>query len=211
MLFLDEVENLRQLFPDVPTSEVRDALEAVNGNVDEAAGVILQQSTTGGSHFASLELRCRELLLQGLAPSTRRSYATGQKKFINFCTQLGKVGANGSVCPADEWTLCLFATFLSNFIQSSSIKVYLSAVCALHIEQGFPDPLLNCLRLERVVKGIKCIQGVKMIDRLPITDDIMSTIYSHLKMALADHSMFWAACCLAYLAFYVLRNLQFPA
>ncbi|KAK3697037.1 hypothetical protein QZH41_012486, partial [Actinostola sp. cb2023] len=48
------------------------------------------KSSVGGSHFASLELRCRELLLQGLAPSTRRSYATGQKRFINFCTQLGK-------------------------------------------------------------------------------------------------------------------------
>ncbi|KAK3735065.1 hypothetical protein QZH41_010783 [Actinostola sp. cb2023] len=126
------------------------------------------------------ELRCRELLLQGLAPSTRRSYATGQKRFINFCTQLGK---------------------------SSSIKVYLSAVRALHIEQGFSDPLLNCLRLERVVKGIKRVQGVKTIDRLPITDVIMLTIHSHLNMALADHSMFWAACCLAYFGF--LRSAEF--
>ena len=98
--------------------------------------------------------------------------------------------------------------FLSNFIQSSSIKVYLSAVCALHIEQGFPDPLLNCLRLERVVKGIKHIQGVNTINRLPITDDIMLlTIYSHLNMALVDHSMFWAACCFAYFGF--LRSAEF--
>ena len=101
--------------------------------------------------------------------------------------------------------------FLSNFIQSSSIKVYLSAVCALHIEQGFPDPLLNCLRLERVVKGIKHIQGVKTIDHLPITDGIMLTIYSHLNMALADHSMFWAACCLAYFRFLCTAEFTIPS
>ena len=161
----------------------------------------------GGPHVASLELRCRELLLNGLAPSTRRAYASGQKKFINFCSQLGRVHPNGSVCPADEWTLCLFATFLSDFIQPSSIKVYLAAVRALHIEQGFPDPVLNCLRLERVVKGIKRIKGTKSVERLPITDDIMMTIYSYLDVPLADHAMFWAACCLAYFGF--LRSAEF--
>ena len=53
----------------------------------------------------------------------------------------------------------MFATLLANIIQYSSIKVYLSAVRALHIDQGFPDPLQNCLRLQRVVRSIKCLQG----------------------------------------------------
>lgn len=165
------------------------------------------RSASGRAHSRSLESRCRELLLQGLAPSTRRSYATGQKRFIEFCTQAGKIYSNGSPCPADEWTLCLFVTFLANSIYHSSIKVYLSAVRALHVEMGFPDPLQNCLRLERVLRGIKRSQGSRKSERLPVTNDIMRIIFNHLNMSLADHVMFWAACCLAYFGF--LRSSEF--
>ena len=44
--------------------------------------------------------------------------------------------------------VCLFVSFLADSIQHSSIKVYLSAVRSLHNEQGFTDPLLNCLWLQ---------------------------------------------------------------
>lgn len=78
---------------------------------------------------------------------------------------------------------------------------------ALHIEQGFPDPLVNCLRLERVVRGIKRVKGIRSTERLPVTDDIMLTIYRHLNSGLADHNMLWSACCLAYFGF--LRSAEF--
>lgn len=138
---------------------------------------------------------------QGLAPSTRRSYASAQAQFISFCTQLGQLHPSGSPCPADEWTLCLFATFLAARIQHSSIKVYLSGIRALHIEQGFPDPLANCLRLQRVVRGIKRSQGSSSSSCLPITDDLMLVIRQSLDLRLPDHLMFWAACSLGYFGF----------
>lgn len=78
---------------------------------------------------------------------------------------------------------------------------------ALHVEQGYPDPLLNCLRLERVVNGIKRVQGAKLTDRLPVTDEIMWKIYEHLNLNRVDHVMFWAACCVAYFGF--LRAAEF--
>jgi len=87
-------------------------------------------------------------LAQGLASSTRSAYLSGQKKFYDFCSQLGKIHQSGSPCPTDEWTLCLFAMFLSHSVQYSTIKVYLSAIRSLHIEQGFADPLVDCLRLQ---------------------------------------------------------------
>lgn len=113
----------------------------------------------GSFDISTLEARCHTLLVHGLASSTRNSYASGQKKFYDFCTQLGKIHPSGSPCPADEWTLCLFATFLANTVQYSTIKVYLSAVRSLHVDQGFSDPLVNCLRLQRVLRGIKRTQG----------------------------------------------------
>ena len=116
-------------------------------------------ASSGQLDTSLLEERCRQFLVQGLAPSTRKSYASGQRKIYDFCLQAGKLHPNGSPCPVDEWTLCLFVSFLGDSIQHLSIKVYLSAVRSLHIEQGFPDPLINCLRLQRVMRGIKRSQG----------------------------------------------------
>ena len=142
-----------------------------------------------------------------MAPSTRRTYASAQSKFISFCWQLGQLHPSGSPCPTDEWTLCLFVTFLARTLQHSSIKVYLSGIRALHIDQGFPDPLTDCLRLQRVVRGIKRCQGTSSSSRLPITDDLMLVIWRSLDVGRADHLMFWAACSLGY--FGLLRASKF--
>ena len=79
--------------------------------------------------------------------------------------------------------------------------MYLSGVRALHIEQGFADPLHNCLRLQRVIRGIKRTQGSPSSSRLPITDDLMLVILKSLNLQLPDHCMFWAACTLGYFGF----------
>ena len=161
----------------------------------------------GQLNTSSLEQRCLHFLAQGLAPSTRKAYASGQRKFVEFCRQAGKLHSNGSPCPADEWTLCLFVSFLADSIQHSSIKVYLSAVRSLHIEQGFPDPLLNCLRLQRVLRGVKRSQGSPVAQRLPITDSLLLVIHRALDFKLFDHCAFWAACMLGYFGF--LRAAEF--
>ena len=126
---------------------------------------------------------------------------------MDFCPQSGRIHVSGSPCPADEWTLCLFASYLAESIHHSSIKVYLSAVRALHIEQGFSDPLVACPRLQRVVRGIKRSQGSSHRERLPVTDGIMLSIHKSLRMSDADHCMFWAACNLGYFGF--LRSSEF--
>ena len=164
-------------------------------------------STLGALDPSSLELQCHHFLAQGLASSTRSTYLSGQKKFYDFCSQVGKIHQSGSPCPTDEWTLCLFATFLANTVQHSTIKVYLSAVRSLHIEQGFADPLVDCLHLQRVLRGIKRTQGDTSSLRLPVTDDIMMVIFRALDLSLPDHCMFWAACNLAYFGF--LRSAEF--
>ena len=145
-----------------------------------------------------------------MAPSTRRSYAFAQAKFISFCQQLGKLHPSGSPCPTDEWTICLFATFLARTLQPSSIKVYLSGIRALHIEQGFQDPLADCLRLQRVVRGIKRRQDTPSAARLPITDDIMLIIWQPLDPGRPDHVMFWAACSLGYFGFLRVSEFTVP-
>ena len=161
----------------------------------------------GQLNTSFLEQRCLYFLAQGLAPSTRRAYASGQRKFVEFCRQAGKLHSNGSPCPADEWTLCLFVSFLADSIQHSSIEVYLSAVRSLHIEQGFPDPLLHCLRLQRVLRGVKRSQGSPAARRLPITDSLLLVFHRALDLKIFDHCAFWAACMLGYFGF--LRAAEF--
>ena len=159
--------------------------------------------------LSALEQQCFSFLTHGLAPSTRPSYASAQTKFSSFCSQLGKLHPSGSPCPTNEWTLCLFVTFLARTLQHSSIKVYLSGIRALHIYQRFPDPLTDCLRLQRVVRGIKRCQGTPST-WLPITDHLMLVIWRSLDLSLPDHQMFWAACSLGYFGFLCASEFTVP-
>ncbi|CAH3170712.1 unnamed protein product [Porites evermanni] len=104
----------------------------------------------------------------------------------------------------------MFVSFLADLIQHSSIKVYLSAVCSLHIEQGFPDPLLNCLRLQRVLRGVKRSQGSPAAQRLPITDSLLLVIHRALDLKLFDHCAFWAACMLGCFGFLRVAEFTVP-
>ena len=91
------------------------------------------------------------------------------------------------------------------------IKVYLSAVQALHIDQGFPDPLQNCHRLHRVFRSIKHSQGSPSSTHLPITDSLMLVIWRSLNMHIPDHYIIWAACALGYFGFLRLAEFTVPS
>ena len=107
-----------------------------------------------GPAACSLDQKCQFYLSNGLAPSTRRVYRSAQRQFIDFCTLDGHVSSNGSLLPTSEQTLLRFCSHLADRLHHSSIKVYLSAIRSLHIDQGFPDPLVNCLQLHRLLRGI---------------------------------------------------------
>ena len=165
-------------------------------------------SAISSALHSELEARCLSFMYQGLAASTHCTYACAQEKFVNFCIMIGHLSPFGSPCPATEWTLCLFATYLADSLRYSSIKVHLSAVLSLHVDQGFPDPLENCLRLQRVVRGIKRSQGtLPSKPCLPISSNILRLIHSALDLNSFDDVMFWDACLLAYFGF--LRSAEF--
>ena len=75
--------------------------------------------------------------------------------------------------PANEETLTRFASLLTDNLNHSSIKVYLSAVRSLHIDLGLPYPLVNCRRLQHLLKGIKQVQGPASPRHLLITVDLL--------------------------------------
>lgn len=95
----------------------------------------------------------------------------------------------------------LFAANLSQKIKASSIKVYLSGVRSLHIEQGYNNPLENCFCLERVLRGIKRCQGTGTRQRLPITISILRKLYQILNFNDYTDALFWAACLTGFFGF----------
>ena len=97
--------------------------------------------------------------------------------------------------------LIRFCCHLADTLHHSSIKVYLSAIRSLHIEEGHPSPLVDCLRLQRVLRGIKRHQGSTRRQRQPITIELMHIIFQSLNFSDYNHTMLWAACCLGFFGF----------
>ena len=64
----------------------------------------------------------------------------------------------------------------------------------MHIEHGFNNPLANCFRLERVLRGIKRIQGTGIRQRLPTTISILRKLSEILNLNnYSDQALLWAA------------------
>ena len=61
---------------------------------------------------------------------------------------------SGDVLPASEGTLVYFASYLARTVRHGTIKLYLAAVCNLHITVGYSDPLKGKLLLRKVLRGI---------------------------------------------------------
>ena len=135
-----------------------------------------------GSFAICLTERCHLLLMQGLAPLTHCVDLSAQHRYVSFCRQDGHVGQDGALLPADEQALMCFATSLSDSLHHSFIKVHLNAVCSLPIDLGLPDPLVNCLQLQHLLRGIKRVQGSSPTKRLPITIDILRVIQGSLDL-----------------------------
>ena len=56
--------------------------------------------------------------------------------------------------PACQNTLLSYVAYLNNrYLKHGSISVYLAAVRSMHIEAGYPNPLENCLQLQRAVRA----------------------------------------------------------
>ena len=60
----------------------------------------------------------------------------------------------GSALPASEDVLIRFCCYLADTLYYSSIKVYLSAIRSLHIEEGLPSPLVDCLQLQHELREV---------------------------------------------------------
>ena len=143
--------------------------------------------------------------------SATKKYETGWNKYLAFCDQCKQ-----QAIPASEGTLVLFITHLANQqLSHTTIQVYLSAVCYLHIANKEYHTFTTCVtpRLGQVLKDIQKMHALTHSpkERQPITFSIMERIHSLLSNSADNYynSMIWAACCTAY--FGLLRVSKFNA
>lgn len=134
-------------------------------------------SFTPGPASSSLTQKCQFYLMNSLAPLTCPVYKSAQRQFIEFCTLDGHISSRGALLPTNEHTLLRFCSHLADQLHHSSIMVYLSAVRSLQIDYGFPDPLVHCLQLQHLLRGIKRHRGSHQPQRQHVTADLMHVIH----------------------------------
>jgi hypothetical protein len=111
----------------------------------------------------------------GLKSTTRKTYASAQRQYLSFCNEYSLVSL-----PASEETLLMFvAQLYRKNCSYSTVNVYLAAVRALHVLEGLPDPLPQCLRLKLAIRAIGTSSGPPR-QKLPLTMNILEKILSFL-------------------------------
>ena len=131
----------------------------------------------------ALEVRYLEEIVSRLveasvAPSTRKTYLSGQRRYFSFCKKVQL-----SYLPLTEDKACLFVTYLvDSKLKHATIKGYLSVVRRFLVVAGMGDSLAcSWPCLECALKGVKhaaAVSGVEARVRLPVTPKILKLLRS---------------------------------
>lgn len=143
----------------------------------------------------------QQLFAAGLAPATRRTYQSGEKRYLGFCSSMGE-----SPYPASEQPLSAFVAFLyQQGLSAATMKSYLAAVRHAQIALGLGDLVMAGMpQLQHVLRGARQnVAGRKSLTRLPITPEILQRLRGTWERhpSRANASMLWAAATLCFFAF----------
>ena len=139
---------------------------------------------------------------QALADSTKRSYNSAIRRYIQFCFI-----HNYTSVPTNEHLLCRYVVSLANEgLSATTIKCYLSAICHRHITEGRGDPNIGSMpKLELLMRGMKMVQGRagQSKPRQPITPDLLLKLRGVWlgQSEGRDGHMLWAASSLCFFGF----------
>lgn len=134
----------------------------------------------------------KQLVNSGLKDNTHKTYTSAQRQYVKFCERYSL-----NVLPASEDQLLAYVAHLNKRdLSHSTVSVYLAAVRSLHVTEGYSDPLKDCQRLARAVRGV-AITHQSPKQKLPITFNIMSRIIPY-TTSTYDSYMMWTAMNLAY-------------
>ncbi len=141
-----------------------------------------------------------QFIASAVAPSTRKVYAAGVRRFRAFCAS-----QDYSPLPASELSIRLFCTAQAARVTYSTISTYVSAIRMYHLQHGLPDPTAQAPLLALLLQGIRRSAGhQKRKPRKPITAEMLARLKTATKSGARDSSqaiLYWAAFSLAFHAF----------
>ena len=133
-----------------------------------------------------------------LAKSTQAAYKTHLKSYLRFCCFYGCVAV-----PAAQETLCCYVAFLARSLSPSSIPGYLNIIRILHLDAGLANPLTDNWELQLVKRGVNCLLGVSVKQKLPITIQMLRDFFPFLDhFGSAFDKSFWCAALIAFFGFF---------
>ena len=143
-----------------------------------------------------------------LTQSTQRTYRSGKDRYLKFCSQTDK-----NRLPVTEWVLCSFVSHLvQHSLKHRSIKVYLSAVRHLQIQESYPDPFGGAAmpKLEYVLRGVRKQKKVWVNGHASPSVQIYSKSQWEPTAHTWDTRMAWATCCQCFFAFLRVSEITVP-
>jgi len=127
-------------------------------------------------------------LSQTYASSSQRTYHTHRESYLSFCAVIAVPPV-----PASTETLCQYAAMLARTLKYTSVKQYMNIIRLLHLEWDLPNPLLNNFKLNSLLRGIRRSRGDTVVQKLPITPELLQKILCKLNLNLVTDCVFWAA------------------
>ena len=123
----------------------------------------------------------------------KKASHTHRDSFLHFCLHMGY-----SPFPATSDIICQYATFLVRTLKVSSIRNYFHIIGLLHKEFGLKNPSADNWVLDTLIKGMKRAKGDAVKQKLPITVDLLFSIWHLLNFWSSFDSVFWAICLTAF-------------
>ena len=153
--------------------------------------------TVSEEAVADLWSEAQVMMTEGIRDSTKCTYSSAQKEFINFV-----IFIIWYPYQQRKKLLMMFVTYMyKKHYKYNSVKVYLFAIRHMHIVNGFENPLLNTPRLQLSLRALhnKCKTPV---DKLPITHQILYQIFNVLAdPPTYDEKLIWSAMTLGFFWF----------
>ena len=131
------------------------------------------------------------------AESTKATYKAHRNTYLRFCFVMGY-----DTVPASTHTICQYAAFLARSLTYASINNYLAIIGLLHKEFGLVNPLTDNWPLKSLLTGVKRVKGNQVVQKLPITLDILRGIYRIISLRSSFDASFWAVCLVAFYGFF---------
>ena len=127
------------------------------------------------------------------ASTTKVTYKCQLNAYMRFCIYFGRVHL-----PADQTTLCAYIAFLARSLNPSSLPGYINIVRIIHVQAGFVNPFKDNWELSMIRRGILRKLGRPPVQKLPITQEILCSIFECLDFSRLGELSFWCACLICF-------------